>query len=564
MKTLNLLLLLLFNLNIYSLYAQIPASRDSTPVRCTWNLKNAIFTRIVHSDHISYAKSSSNACSNVSNAGDVEKTDIGCYPADGCSDCNSSMFYDVYYPRHDFTAVALPAIILAHPGGFAQCSSYDEELMRTLCEGFAKRGFVAFNVEYRRGRIKDPSQHFTSVQQQLAAYRGFQDIRGAIRSIIKRQRLMRDPFIIDTNYIFVGGASAGGYTTLNVAWYTNSMVYDVYSIPSGPTIQNVLGPLDIDYYFGEPTIQYKDKIKGVMVMWSGMPIPYRYRTGTSKESHFFNDYKATLKPLIAFHGSKDPVFPFYTDDNQIVYFSPAIAPHLFYNSENRCLLTGPYTLEGDSKSPDLINASPLNMYNILQDLNPSILKELYVDCDMKHGLDLNDSFKSNFGTSASSQAQVMIYMVERSATFFQAIMNGKTPRDIGQPTKFTECENKRVKCNVQVNTGGCKNEDSCNSTITQKVHKNQPSYSAVASEVVNEVASIKLYPNPVDDRLQIQSLNTLLSSTLSIYNSRGILVQKSTAQAPSCMLNVSRLTPGIYVLQVTNANGTTTAKFVKN
>ncbi len=456
MKKLNILLPLLIYGCIYSLYAQSPS--DSTPANCTWNLKNPIFTEIVHVENISYAKSSSTVCRDVSYADDDENTAPQCDPIDTCVACGPALFYDAYYPKHIYST-PLPAVILGHPGGFAECSSYDQQLMRTLCEEFAKRGFVAINAEYRRGRIKDTNGAYTSVQQQLAAYRGFQDIRGVIRSIIKRQRLQLDPVRIDTNYIFIGGASAGGFNAINAAWYTNAMVYDVYNTPSGPNIQSALGQLDADYYYGEPTIQFKSKIKGVMVMWSGMPIPYLYRTGTHNESEFFTN--ATLKPLIAFHGEDDPVFPYYIDDErQIVNFSKDEG----YNSEGRCLLNSPYTLEDDPFTFDLINASPLNMYHILEDIDNTILKELYVDCQMRHGLD-NDctscTFNSEFGTGATTQQQVMIYMVQRAATFFQAILNGATTQDIGQPTKFTECENKRVKCNVQTNPDGCQNNDAC-------------------------------------------------------------------------------------------------------
>ncbi len=445
---------------IHSLYAQMPS--DSTPAKCSWNLKNPIFTAIEHIEHVPYAKDSANDCKDVGYEDDSENNGVGCTPENECVSCDPALFYDVYYPQHKYNNAPLPAVILGHPGGFAECSTYDQDLMRTLCEEFAKRGFVAFNVEYRRGRVKDIDPTLTSVQQQLAAYRGFQDIRGVIRSIIKRQRLQLDTIKIDTNYIFIGGASAGGFSALNAAWYTNAMVYNVYSTPSGQNIQNALGPLDADYYYGEPTIQYKAKIKGVMVMWSGMAIPYLYRTGTHKESDFFTN--ATLKPLIAFHGEDDPVFPYYLDDlRQIVNFSPDDPLNNIYHSESICLLNGPYTLEGTPSTPDLINASPLNMYNILEDIDNTILKELYLDCNMKHGLDKDGpNLDSDFGLGPTATSVIVkLYMVQRAATFFQAIMNGGTPQNIGQPTKFTECVNNRIRCNVQANTEGCQNNDAC-------------------------------------------------------------------------------------------------------
>ncbi len=99
--------------------------------------------------------------------------------------------------------------------------------------------------------------------------------------------------------------------------------------------------------------------------------------------------------------------------------------------------------------------------------------------------------------------------------------------------------------------------------IKQTDNKGQVTYSNIVSEVVNETTAIKLYPNPVKDMLQVQGLNATVLSTISIYNWQGILMQKSTVQTSSHSLNVSRLIPGTYLLQVTDANGTKTARFVK-
>ena len=97
--------------------------------------------------------------------------------------------YDVYYPSHDYTQLKLPAVILFHGGGFGECPQYNQQIMRDLCSANAKRGFVTFNVEYRRGRIKDKrNDAYASAQHLLAVYRGIQDCKGAIRSIIKRER----------------------------------------------------------------------------------------------------------------------------------------------------------------------------------------------------------------------------------------------------------------------------------------------------------------------------------------------------------------------------------------
>ncbi len=67
---------------------------------------------------------------------------------------------------------------------------------------------------------------------------------------------------------------------------------------------------------------------------------------------------------------------------------------------------------------------------------------------MGHGLDKDCTgvgcYTSEFGTGLGTLNDVVIYIVQRAATFFQAVINNKT----GNLTRkiFVECENKRKKC----------------------------------------------------------------------------------------------------------------------
>ncbi len=65
-------------------------------------------------------------------------------------------------------------------------------------------------------------------------------------------------------------------------------------------------------------------------------------------------------------------------------------------------------------------------------------------------------FQSNFGTTHYNSTDVQKYMVQRAATFFQAILNNNTYQDF-ETTKFVECENFRyLKCNSTAdNNEGC-------------------------------------------------------------------------------------------------------------
>ncbi len=77
-----------------------------------------------------------------------------CNTVTDCTDGSASLIYQVYYPNTAYSETKkLPAVILFHAGGFSDCTNFNTTEMQTYCTEFAKRGFVAFNVEYRRWRF---------------------------------------------------------------------------------------------------------------------------------------------------------------------------------------------------------------------------------------------------------------------------------------------------------------------------------------------------------------------------------------------------------------------------
>lgn len=67
-------------------------------------------------------------------------------------------------------------------------------------------------------------------------------------------------------------------------------------------------------------------------------------------------------------------------------------------------------------------------------------------------------------------------------------------------------------------------------------------------------AAVKLYPNPVHDVLTIESKTAIQS--VEIYNIAGQMVNSiSSLNKSKTEINVSKLTPGVYVVRTTDANG---------
>lgn len=390
-------------------------------------------------------------------------------------DASQELEYEVYYPvftAQQYAQCPLPPVILFHPGGFMDCTGAFGELMREYCRAFAKRGFVCFNVEYRQGVIDDVNPYY-SAQRLLAFYRGFQDGRGAVRSIIKRQQnhaQFNDPYQIDIENIIVGGASAGAAIALNLGFYRTQGMIDAIA----PNVSGSLGPIDRDYYYGETTISYFDRIKGVLNMWGNGFLPV---DNADDPFGFFAPNSGHFPAVISFQGALDPVAP---PGYQPVFFSPPA--NTDYHSEVHCLTgtVSPFVaLTGVLTVPDVISFGSKTLYAILNDPAAPLYvpNEFYYDCDMGHGLDVscnkqacpipsaatcNDAcatYKTDFATGYKTRPQVAEYIVQRSATFFQSVAKGYLNVLGARKNSFINCVNNRANgptCNTADSYGsGC-------------------------------------------------------------------------------------------------------------
>ncbi len=437
--------------------AVVPPS-DSTINNCNLDVRSPIFAidSLTGSKAIVYGKYNQTYK-------DVEYFGCNGFVNTFCQYDTGVLKYYVYYPKnHNYDSCPLPALVMFHGGGFSDCNSIDSaKYLSYACAEMAKRGFVVYNINYRLGALYDyVDPAYLSAQQVLGSYRAIQDGRGALRSIIKRQRnknTFHDPYSIDTNKIFLGGESAGSVIALCIAYYQSQSMLDAIT----PGVKAVLGSINPDYYYGDSTISYQKKIKGVMNMWGNVFLPV---TAFPDPTSFFAA-NTNNPPAISFHGKLDSIAPYGLVD---IHFAPATGLHSLFNSEGHCLVSGnKYKLFPSATGPDMYSSGSEQIYNFLK--KKGIPTELYLDCQMEHGIDADDDpdgFQSNFGTNATNNYSIYNYMVQRTAVFFQAVVNNKA-KDLVD-TKFTECENKRFGCSTQNNNNGCKNTDACPPLITAK------------------------------------------------------------------------------------------------
>lgn len=73
--------------------------------------------------------------------------------------------------------------------------------------------------------------------------------------------------------------------------------------------------------------------------------------------------------------------------------------------------------------------------------------------------------------------------------------------------------------------------------------------------------SLRVYPNPVHDVLHITSETDI--SSISIYDIRGGLMLTHYCASMQCMADISRLSPGTYIIRIFTARGSMAVRFVK-
>lgn len=326
----------------------------------------------------------------------------------------NSLVYDVLYPDLSCgTYPLLPAVILFHGGGFSECTN--KTGIEDYAKDFARRGFVAFSVEYRRGKIADNSSLTASYV--LALYRGLQDARGAIRTIIKRQNEGTQPYRIDVNKIFIGGASEGGVIALNTAYLNQKQIDKVL-----PGASALLGSVNASfptppYYYGEPSIDYT--IRGVFNLWGGL-------AEADKNGSPAGFIEPGEPPFIGFHGKLDGTVSYTAE---LKTFSTGDKASVEQCDDIQ------YTNPEAGKTIWLLGSRAV--YDECKSQN--ICAEVYIDSNMGHG---PGDDPNPLALPYTKISKVKDYIVQRTASFFQAVLCGKC-NEIAT-SLFVDCVN--VRC----------------------------------------------------------------------------------------------------------------------
>jgi hypothetical protein len=126
---------------------------------------------------------------------------------------NESLLMDVYEPEGD-ALDNRPLVIMCHGGYFLSGDKAAPDML-PLCTDLARMGYVVASINYRVGI---PFGADLEVPYGQALLRAIQDVRAAIRWFRRNADTEGNTYRINPEQIFVGGASAGGFMALHLAY----------------------------------------------------------------------------------------------------------------------------------------------------------------------------------------------------------------------------------------------------------------------------------------------------------------------------------------------------------
>ena len=245
---------------------------------------------------------------------------------------------DAYVPKNDL--IDRPVIMLIHGGGFIGGSKQQASIV-DMANYFASRGWVVFSIDYR---IKDdfgtvPQEWIDystnidpvnleplSAAQFLATYPAHRDAKAALRWVVANA----DTYKINTNYITVGGGSAGAMTAVGIGISTEEDYRNEIDISEDATLSST--HLEESY-----------QVKTVLDFWGG-----KISLDALEWIYGYQRFNSSSPPLLIVHGTKDTSVPFSNAEELRIIYENTGGDYKFYPLQG--LGHGPWNAMVDGKS----------------------------------------------------------------------------------------------------------------------------------------------------------------------------------------------------------------------
>lgn len=240
---------------------------------------------------------------------------------------------DIYYPNNEIEN--RPLYFFIHGGGFTGGTKQKPEIVE-YGNYYASRGWVFISIDYRVqddfGTVPQEWLDFaltnipdTGQDQFLAMYPAHRDAKAALRWAVANA----DTYKIDTDFITVGGASAGAITAITLGISEPEDFRDEIDMSQDPTLSTT--NLEQTYQI-QTVVDYW----GSKITLDALEMIYGYQRFDNNDP-----------PLFIAHGTEDPTVPFSSaEDLKAIYDANGI-PLAYYPAEG--IGHGNWNIEFDDK-----------------------------------------------------------------------------------------------------------------------------------------------------------------------------------------------------------------------
>lgn len=236
------------------------------------------------------------------------------------------MKMDIYTPVGD-TATKRPLVVYLETGSFlpkyfngSPTGDRKDSASVEMCKRFAKRGYTAASVSYRKGwNPLAPTVDGRKESIIRAVYRALQDVKGCVRYFKYSADQLGNPWKVDTNRIVICGQGTGGYiamayVTLNDPAQILIQKFINFTDPNNPVpmvVQDALG--DYDGFKTDTSFPMADTLVFENYPGQGSDVHMAVNMGGALGD--ISWITAGTVPIAGFHSATDPFAP---DTNGIV------------------------------------------------------------------------------------------------------------------------------------------------------------------------------------------------------------------------------------------------------
>lgn len=225
---------------------------------------------------------------------------------------------DIYSPDNNSTY--RPVVILIHGGGFSGGSKSHDKIVN-IANYFASRGFVAISIDYRLkkdiGTVPQKWLDYASevpknrVRQFLAIYPAHRDAKAALRWVVANAKT----YNINTDYITVGGGSAGAITAITLGVSNQEDFRDEIDIDQDPTLTST-------------NLNQTYQVQTILDFWGS-----KIALDIVENIYGHQPFDSNNPSLFIAHGTEDPTVPFSKAEELKTLYEKNKVPLAFYPLE---------------------------------------------------------------------------------------------------------------------------------------------------------------------------------------------------------------------------------------